>query len=122
MIIFPGLIGSIAASGKTVVTPPASPLILGTPSNTFISLNSFQTSGQSFISVTGTGTETLTVTNGDPMNFSVISSPTNGASVSGGNTITITVTYIGFVNPTSTSINVSLSGGSSTVIGVSYSS
>lgn len=122
MIIFPGLIGSIARAGKTAVAPPAGPLVLGSASS--INLNSFQTYGESYISVIGTGTEILTVTKtGDEdlmPNFSVSSSPTSGGSVSGGNTITIMVTYIGFGSSASANIQVSLSGGSMQTILVSY--
>lgn len=98
-------------------------LTLGTPSPFFISLSNLVPNGSSTISVGGSGTETLTISNSDSLNFFVSSTPSNGSSVSSGNTINVSVSYVGMPNPMiapATSITVSLSGGSSQIISGSY--
>lgn len=112
MIIFPGLIGSIARAGKTVVVPPApltytaavsSPLIIdnrsfagGTPP--------ISTRTTSFtVNATGTGTETLTINLIDyssgriKASFNPIinffDSPLLSRSVTGGSVITVYVAF-----------------------------
>lgn len=121
MIIFPGLIGSISAAGKTVVASPLNLQIKNTADSTYVdgpvgpyTLTAidpnFGSSVYFDIRALGTGTETLTLTNTNNFNTggSFLAFLSTNTIIGGGSSIFLTITYkqIGFSPPDSATITV----------------
>ena len=126
MIIFPGLIGSVARAGKTVVVPPA-PLNLQIsldfsvtwqeeePVTDFSPINGFMGSRTYDLRALGSGTENIFV-NINNFNFSAFLSD---STITGNSTnIQLFVSYNNFGSD-SAQITISCSGGDSIILNVS---
>lgn len=134
MIIFPGVIGAVAASGKGAVAPPA-PLNLqvstdniayseGKPFPLDATMPQFTFVGQTrtfYVKALGTGTENINVSTFSPFNYSI--SPSS-FSLSGGGvqSFMVTLTSAPFFDSSETiSITSTTSGGDSAEISISCS-